>query len=310
MSVQLLSVGIILLALLGVWMAFRRKSKPIDFLKTAQIESKQVDSMHSTDALDIHTLIGRSLKQRVKEYVHQVLGQIGEGAVMKIALFFCGVSFAAIKLNESFGQFPLYFVLPLALFITTYMALQWLKKRERKRFNEEFPDALNLLTGAVTAGESLMHAIIFVGKSLDNSVGREFKYMGERLQIGESPDEVFAKACQHFPYQPFYFFIITLRANMNRGGQLKEVMMRLNRLMFDSRAIEKKKAAMTSEARMSAKIVAAIPFLFILFMKYMSPENFDFIMSHEAGRPILYYVLVSESIGIFVIWLLMRGAAE
>ncbi len=310
MPMNLLFTIIIMLAIAGLWLAFRPRKKPIDFLKATAVKSRQVNSMNSNDALDIHSLIGRNLRQRLSEYIHQVLAQIGERAVIKIVVFWAIVSVTSLKLNELFARLSVYIVIPIALLLSSYFALQWLKKRERTRFNDEFPDALNLLTGAVTAGESLMHAIIFVGKSLDNSVGREFKYMGERLQIGESPDDVFAKACQHFPYQPFYFFIITLRANMNRGGQLKEVMMRLNRLMFDSRAIEKKKSAMTSEARMSAKIVAAIPFLFMLFMKYMSPENFDFVMNSEAGRPIVYYLLVSESIGIFIIWLLMKGAAE
>lgn len=84
-------------------------------------------------------------------------------------------------------------------------------------------------------------------------------------------------------------------------------MKRLNRLMFGARAIEKKKLALTSEARASAKIVAAIPFIFLFMLQYLSPENYEFVMFNPAGRPILYYVLISESIGILIIWLLMRG---
>ncbi|MUL06124.1 pilus assembly protein TadB, partial [Aliivibrio fischeri] len=63
----------------------------------------------------------------------------------------------------------------------------------------------------------------------------------------------------------------------------------------------------TSEARASAKIVAAIPFIFLFMLQYLSPENYEFVMFNPAGRPILYYVLISESIGILIIWLLMRG---
>lgn len=94
---------------------------------------------------------------------------------------------------------------------------------------------------------------------------------------------------------------------MQRGGQLKDIIMRLNRLMFDARAIEKKKFALTSEARTSAKIVAAIPFIFILMLKYMNPENYEFVMFNPEGRPILYYVLGSEFIGITIVWMLMKA---
>ena len=174
-------------------------------------------------------------------------------------------------------------------------------------FEESFPDALNMLTSAVSAGESIMHAIMFVGKSLDGEVGKEFKVMGDRLQLGESPDSVFRKSCRRFPYPSFQFFVITLRANMSRGGQLKDVMTRLNRLMFEARAIEKKKYALTSEARTSAKIVGAIPFFFLFMLQYLSPENYEFVMFNPAGRPILYYVLISEAIGMTIIWLLMKS---
>lgn len=153
-----------------------------------------------------------------------------------------------------------------------------------------------------------MHGIIFVGQSLDNVVGHEFKKMGERLQIGESPDEVFKKSCQRFPYQTFLFFVIALRANISRGGQLKEVISRLNRVLFDARTVEKKKYSMTAEARMSAKIVCAIPFIFLFgIMQFLSPDNFDFVMNDPQGRQILFYVLLSEAFGIGIVLMLMRS---
>ena len=98
-----------------------------------------------------------------------------------------------------------------------------------------------------------------------------------------------------------------MRANLQRGGQLKEVMTRLNRLMFDARAVDKKKYALTSEARASAKIVAAIPFIFLWLLQFLSPENYEFVMFDPAGRYILYYVLFSEFVGISIIWKLMKG---
>lgn len=94
---------------------------------------------------------------------------------------------------------------------------------------------------------------------------------------------------------------------MHRGGQLKDVITRLNRLMFDARAIDKKKLALTSEARISAKIVASIPFIFLLLMQYISPLNYEFVMFSEEGRPILYYVLISEAIGMTIIAALLKG---
>lgn len=46
---------------------------------------------------------------------------------------------------------------------------------------------------------------------------------------------------------------------MKGGGQVKEVMSRLGTLISNARVLEKKKYAMTSEVRMSIKILTAIP---------------------------------------------------
>ncbi len=70
---------------------------------------------------------------------------------------------------------------------------------------------------------------------------------------------------------------------------------------------DKKKMAMTSEARISAKIVAVIPLAFCGLLSVISPDKLDFILYDPDGRGILYYVVGSEFLGLAVIWLLMKG---
>ena len=160
---------------------------------------------------------------------------------------------------------------------------------------------------AVTAGDSLMHAISYVGEVMHNPIGREFKLMGDRLKLGESPEVVLKRSCKNYPYSEFLFFTVTLRANIARGGQLKGVLTRLIRVLVDARTLEKKKMAMTSEARISAKIVAAIPMVFMVILNQINPSNVDFVLHDPEGRVVLFYVLGSELIGLFIVWLLVRG---
>ncbi|HAS8147563.1 TPA: pilus assembly protein TadB, partial [Vibrio vulnificus] len=64
---------------------------------------------------------------------------------------------------------------------------------------------------------------------------------------------------------------------------------------------------LTSEARMSAKIIACLPVIFLLILKFTSPENYNYVMFEEGGKPIFYYVLTSEIIGFICIWFILRG---
>ncbi len=258
-------------------------------------------------AVNFSTLTERSRWQKLLDRKDNLGKQLGRFAAVKMVVFMGLLVFAGLEINQRFIRGNVFLVVVIVFLMGLFFGYNWLQKRERNRFEDAFPDALNILASAVSSGESIMHAIIYVGNTLDGEVGAEFKKMGQKLQMGDSPDEVFKRSCKRFPYPSFYFFVITLRANMNRGGQLKDVMTRLNRLMFDARAIDKKKYALTAEARMSAKIVAAIPCIFLVLMQYISPENYEFVMFDPAGRPILYYVLASEFIGISIVWGLMKG---
>ncbi|GEK14091.1 type II secretion system F family protein [Aliivibrio fischeri] len=281
-----------------------KKSQYLEKLNVTQF----VDDLNSTEqAINLASLTERTFRQKLEFIWKNIARQLGNGAALKLVFSVCVFALIGILINRSMIHASPYIVVLISIAAGLIWGYVWLQEREQKQFNERFPDALNMLSSAVSAGESITHAIAFVGKKLEGDVGKEFKIMGERLQLGESPDEVFKKSCVRFPYPAFRFFVITLRANMNRGGQLRDVISRLNRLMFDARAVERKKYALTSEARISAKIVCATPFFFLFILQFLSPENYEFVMFHAEGRPILYYVLISEAIGMLIIWGLLKG---
>ena len=258
-------------------------------------------------AFNLSALSKESFIELLQRYAKSLANQLGPLYLIKIAVFCSLLLMFSLYLNSNFLRMNQMWVSLVTLLLGIAWGISFLNKREKERFESTFPDALNMLASAVSAGESITQAMAFVGRNLAGPVGSEFKLMADRLQVGEPPEVVFSKSCNRFPYPTFYFFVISMRANMIRGGQLKEIISRLNRVMFDARAVEKKKFALTSEARISAKIVGAIPFLFLFALQYLSPENFEYVMYTDAGRPILYYVLISESIGMFIVWLLMKS---
>ncbi|KGY09500.1 MULTISPECIES: type II secretion system F family protein [Vibrio] len=292
------------LFIIAFWPSKRKENEYLEQLnRTLYVNS--MDEDHK--AVNLNSLTGETFRQKIQRRIRNIKMQLGAFALLKVLAYCLIVALVSFYANNTFIRVHPLYALVIGQIVGIFSGLTILESRQQKEFEMAFPDALNMLASAVSSGESLMHSIIFVGKSLEGSVGEEFKRMGERLQMGESPDTVFRKSCNRFPYRSFQFFVITLRANMQRGGQLKDVITRLNRLMFDARAIEKKKYALTSEARTSAKIVAAIPFFFLFMLQYLSPENYDFVMNHPKGQPILYYMLISEAIGISIVWGLMRG---
>lgn len=306
MYLVIILLGLIVL-IYGVLTHRASKSKRISYLQDFN-RTEYVGSMSTSEqAINLASLLERNFFESIALRWENFKKQLGGQPQIKLVILLIVLLVAAVFFNRTFLRASPLLVTPIFMLLGMVLFYRWMQNRERKLFESQFPDALNMMTSAVSSGESVMHAILYVGEKLDGDIGKEFNTMGRRLQLGEMPDEVFRKSCRRYPYPSFYFFVITLRANMQRGGQLKDVMHRLNRTMFNARSIEKKKFALTSEARTSAKIVAAIPFFFLFMLQFLSPENYEFVMFNDSGRAILYYVLGSEAIGISIVWMLMKS---
>ncbi|CED60852.1 bacterial type II secretion system protein F [Moritella viscosa] len=262
---------------------------------------------HHVEAINLGYLHSSNIYLKYKALFEPSFSILGKQAWVKLILYFCTIIGVMSYVNQQVLHLDHYWLPILAPIFGFFVGWQWLLNKRRKDFEMTFPDALNMMMSAITAGESITQSIGYVGKTLDNDIGRVFLHMSEHLQLGESPEQVFKRACKKVPYPAFLFFIVTIRANMTRGGQLKNVMARLIRVLVDARTLEKKKMAMTSEARLSAKIVAAIPVIFMLLLNYINPNDVDFVLTNPAGRLVLYYVLGSEFIGLLIVWLLVRG---
>ena len=207
----------------------------------------------------------------------------------------------------------LYINLPASWLLTPTIPLVFivwhamLAKKKQKQFNENFMEALTSIGGAVSSGRTFAQAMQDYALTSSTPLGAEFGTVSRRLNLGESPEQVFNDSWRRYPYRQYYFFIVAVLLNISSGGRLKEVLAKLQRAIASSVATEKKMLTMTSEMRMSAKITGAIPFVFLILLKFISPENFDFVLYDEKGNYILYYLLGSELIGIVVIRFLMRG---
>ncbi|CAH6796127.1 Flp pilus assembly protein TadB [Vibrio chagasii] len=259
------------------------------------------------NAINVKSLVRKQSWYTFKESISPTLMVLGPRSTLYIALYITGSLIVSWYIVIDLLSMTNSWWVPVLASIFSFFGYRFLVTRRRRDFENTFPDALNILMSAVTAGDSLMQAISYVGEVMDNPIGREFKLMGDRLKLGESPEVVLKRSCKNYPYPEFLFFTVTLRANIARGGQLKGVLARLIRVLVDSRTLEKKKMAMTSEARISAKIVAAIPLVFMIILNYVNPDNVNYVLYDESGRVVLFYVLGSELFGLFIVWLLVRG---
>lgn len=235
---------------------------------------------------------------------------LGDGSVkgMKGALLTIALIVLLLFINANWFSISLLVLMPVTLLAAFTGQIHIGRSLHRRRFEERFPEVLAVINASVSAGNSIHQALHRCGEGVDGELGEAFHRIDRRLNLGEEPERVFNDAWQNYRYREFYFFVVVMLVSLQHGGQLRTLVGRLSRIIANGKNIARRKASMTSEARMSAKIVALIPLLFFCGMKYLSPDNFDFIIHDPVGRLVLYYVIASEAIGMIIIWLLLRRA--
>jgi tight adherence protein B len=210
-------------------------------------------------------------------------------------------------LNHLYLSLPAHWVILVSLILFYPGYAKILVTKRKKLFLLEFGEALITFNGAISSGRTFLQAMSDFSAMRKGMLAQEFGVISRRLNRGESPDQVFTDSWSRYPYREYYFFIVAVLLNINSGGRLKEVLAKLQKTIASNIAMESKMLSMTSEMRMASKITGAIPFVFLLLLKFISPDNFNFIFETASGRMLLYYLLGSELTGIVVLKYLMRN---
>lgn len=228
------------------------------------------------------------------------------GINRKNLIIFVSIICILLFINKTFLNLNVVAIFVLAFVFGIYFVNKLAFKQIKDDFDKNFPELLVVLNGAISAGSNVNQALQDCSNAISGVLRTELKIIVKALAIGDDTQKVFEASYKRLPFKNYYFFLTSLLVSLNSGARLKEILSRLATSGTKAKAMEKKKEAMTSEVRMSAKITAAIPFVFLFLTKFISPENFDFILYDEKGRYILYYFLGSELVGIFMIMYLMR----
>jgi tight adherence protein B len=153
-----------------------------------------------------------------------------------------------------------------------HMYVGTLIKKRVGQFNARFPDAIDLLVRGLRSGLPVAETLQAVASEIPGPVGIEFKQVIERVRIGKSMDAALQETADTLNTPEFQFFCITLAIQRETGGNLAETLANLSEVLRKRAQMKLKIAAMSSEAKASAWIVGALPFLVFGLVTFMNPE--------------------------------------
>lgn len=222
-----------------------------------------------------------------------------------ILLIFISFVIALKFVAEARTFTALFFSAPAALFV----GLKFLivrRTRQLHKFQELFPEALDLIVRSVRAGLPVSEAIRMIGTEVAEPVGEAFREVAANLGIGMSLDESLGLLQKKVPVAEVKFFAISLTIQQETGGNLAEILANLAAIMRKRVQIGKKIRALSSEAKASALIIGSLPFLVGLAIYALNRAYIEVLLFDETGQLFLLGALGSIALGAAVMTKLVR----
>jgi tight adherence protein B len=196
--------------------------------------------------------------------------------------------------------FSLALVMGLIALVCPYFYLKCITWKRRRRFLEQLPDALDMMSQSLQAGLGLTQAMVFVAKEMPDPLGTEFSVFIEEVNLGLPLADALKKLEERMVLPEVRLFSTALLVQRDVGGSLAELLNKLADIIRDRFRIERLIKSLTGQNRMSAWTVCSVPPFLGVFMFIREPEMMNDMLSDPMGRAMLAVALVLEIIGIFV----------
>lgn len=186
------------------------------------------------------------------------------------------------------------------------MLLGLLRKRRLQAMEQQLPDTLLMLAGGMKAGVSLTQAIQQLVAESRPPVSQEFDLLLREQRLGVPLDEALDNLNRRVPLQSVTLAVSAMRIATETGGHLAETLERASQTLRDKLAMEGKIRALTSQGKLQAWVVGALPLFLILVLNRMEPEAMNLMFTTQLGWATLVVVGLLEIFGILVIRKIVR----
>jgi tight adherence protein B len=173
-------------------------------------------------------------------------------------------------------------------------------KKRIKKFVNEFPNAMDVIVRGVKSGLPLGDCIRIIGSEAAEPVRSEFRHIIESQTLGLSVAEACERLFQRVPVTEANFFGIVIAIQQKAGGNLAETLSNLSRVIRERRKMSGKIQAMSAEAKASAGIIAALPFIVGILVYLSSPDYITLLWTTFHGKITMLIAGTWMGIGILV----------
>ena len=182
-----------------------------------------------------------------------------------------------------------------------FMYVRYQKNQRMKKFEEQFPEAIDLIARALRAGHAFTTGLAMTAEEIPAPVGEEFKLLYDRQNFGMPLPEAMRAFAARIPLIDARFFVTAVLTQRETGGNLGEVLDNLSSVIRERFKVKRQVRVLTAHGRITGWILAALPPCLAAAMFIISPGQMRMLTEDTLGVQMIIAGLTLQVIGTFII---------
>ncbi|NYT64976.1 type II secretion system F family protein [Alcaligenaceae bacterium] len=250
--------------------------------------------------------LGKSYRQYQQRFTQAATSHLGEfflfldPAQLWLANVLAGVTIVMVTWVFS-GLLWVAMIAGILVLITPQYVVRRYRRRRLQRFDEQLPDLLLALAGAMRSGSGMQAALRHIVLQSPAPLSQEFGLMLREQRMGVGLDQALAMLYQRMPSEGAGLVVSALTIAAQSGGGLAETLEGIAATLQARLHLLGRIHALTSQGRMQAWVMAALPFVLALVLHYLDPQAMQALWQTPAGWVVIALVLGLELTGVYFI---------
>ncbi|MBN2325611.1 MAG: type II secretion system F family protein [Candidatus Omnitrophica bacterium] len=192
-------------------------------------------------------------------------------------------------------------MLGVASFFAIYMIILYLKNKRLRDFENQLPQALDIISRSLQAGHPLMAAVELVYQELPDPICTEFQTIYNEQKIGVPMNDSLVAMTERVPLQDLRFFVISVLIHNQVGGNLGEIIGNISSVIRERIKLHRQVKAITASGRLSGWVMCGMPLLMLVLLMTSKPGYINILLQDEVGLKMLYAAIVLQILGMLFI---------
>jgi tight adherence protein B len=180
------------------------------------------------------------------------------------------------------------------------LPIGWLRHKRSartRRFEEQFPEALDLLSRAIRAGHAFQTAMGMVADELPAPVGVEFRKGFDQQNFGLPLRDVLNQMAERVPILDVRFFVTAVTIQRETGGNLAEILDNLAHVVRERFKILRQVRVHTAHGRFTGWVLMGLPAALAVALSFINPDHMKLLFEARMGQFMIMSAIVMQVVG-------------